>query len=184
MGTPLTRNAAIDTAAVKDRRSLRFENPDQMLMEVRRIAEAERRGRLRRTGNWTPGQIFGHLAAFIDYAYDGYPDKPPLWIKLLLRPMRRRFLSGRLPSGARIPGAKEGTWATDPLGLEDGLARLERAWQRLRAKAPEAPNPVFGPLGHEQWIQLHLRHAELHLGFLHPEDVDGGCASSPGGRDD
>jgi hypothetical protein len=25
---------------------------------------------------------------------------------------------------------------------------------------------VDGPYSHEQWVQIHLRHAELHLSFL------------------
>jgi hypothetical protein len=27
-------------------------------------------------------------------------------------------------------------------------------------------NPSMGPLSHDEWIQVHLRHAELHLSFL------------------
>jgi hypothetical protein len=29
-----------------------------------------------------------------------------------------------------------------------------------------AANPSMGPLSHEQWVEVHLRHAELHLSFL------------------
>ena len=48
------------------------------------------------------------------------------------------------------------------------FSRFRAAMDRLRTTAPAAPNPVFGRLTHEQWIQLNLRHAELHLGFHLP----------------
>ena len=48
---------------------------------------------------------------------------------------------------------------------KDAIVRL------LRDNDPAKPNPVFGPLTHEQWIQLNLRHAELHLGFLVPQSA-------------
>jgi len=38
--------------------------------------------------------------------------------------------------------------------------------ERLRAGPPARPNVIFGPLTHDEWIQLHLRHAELHLSFF------------------
>jgi hypothetical protein len=31
-----------------------------------------------------------------------------------------------------------------------------------------ARHPVLGKLTHEEWTQLHLRHAELHLSFAVP----------------
>ena len=52
---------------------------------------------------------------------------------------------------------------------EAGLARLRRAMERLKAEAPSKPQAIFGPMTHEEWVALHLRHAEMHLGFLVPE---------------
>ncbi len=56
---------------------------------------------------------------------------------------------------------------TEPLSTEEGAARYKRAWERLRKAPPGVPNPVFGALTHEEWMMLHRRHAELHLGYLH-----------------
>jgi len=53
--------------------SLRFSNHEDLWREIDRIAAADRAGRLRRTGNWTAGQTFGHLAAWTNFPYDGYP---------------------------------------------------------------------------------------------------------------
>lgn len=59
--------------------------------------------------------------------------------------------------------------AAEPVPLDEGLERMRRALGRLKAEAPTAPNVIFGPLSHDEWVALHCRHAELHLGFLVPE---------------
>ena len=55
------------------------------------------------------------------------------------------------------------------LTVDEALARLRTALERLKSEAPQAPNVIFGPLTHNEWIALNLRHAELHLGFQVPE---------------
>lgn len=159
-----------DTAAAPKPRRLRFETLDQMLDEVRRIAQADAGGCLQRAGNWSPGQTFGHLAAWINYAYDGYPFAAPWYMRLLGRLIKRRMIHSPMPRGVRIPGTDGGTYAIDDLPLEIGLDRLSRAVERLRTTPPTADNPLLGPLTHEQRIALHLRHAENHLGYFIPDD--------------
>jgi hypothetical protein len=160
----------INTKTVADFRTLKFTSLDDIRREAERIAAAERAGALRRSGNWTAGQTFGHLAAWIDFAFDGYPPqiRPPWFVRALAPLAKGRFLSKPLPRGFRIPKVEGGTVATEPLTLDEGLSRLTAALDRLERSAPTHPNPVFGPLTHEQWKQAHLRHAELHLGYLHP----------------
>lgn len=52
--------------------------------------------------------------------------------------------------------------------FEEGLARLRKALDRLEKNPPTTPNPLFGHMPHEEWLLLHIRHAELHLSFVHP----------------
>jgi hypothetical protein len=160
----------IDTGKVTDRRSPRFADSRDLLADVERVAAAERRGVLRRTGNWTVGQILGHLAAWASFPYEGYPPElnPPWFVKFILRFQKNRFLHRPMPHGVKIPGVEGGTKGLDVLSLDEGLARLRSAWQRLDAGPPTRPNPIFGPLTHDEWKQLNLRHAELHLSYLHP----------------
>jgi hypothetical protein len=169
--TTMAPVAEVDTGRVGDRRKLRFANSRELLADAERIAAADRAGRLRRSGNWTAGQAFGHLAAWASYPYDGYPPRlhAPWFIKLIIRLKKRQFLHGSMPGGVRIPKVEGGTAGTEPLSLDDGLSRLKEAWQRLDARPPEAPNPIFGPLTHDEWKAINLRHAELHLSFLHPQ---------------
>lgn len=158
----------IETRTVKDRRPLRFNSVQELFAEVAGLTASDGAGQLRRSGNWTLGQALGHLGAWVDFAFEGYPFKPPLVIRALMRPMKARFLIRPLPAGVRLPGVKGGTVATEPLSTEEGARRFRSAWERLAANAPLLPNPVFGPLAHDEWIKAHLRHAELHLGFFHP----------------
>jgi hypothetical protein len=157
----------VDTRAVTDRRSLRFASLDDLLSDAQRCADADHAGTLRRSGNWSLGQTLDHLASWIDYGFDGYPFRPAFVLRLLGPLIKRQALRG-LTSGVRIPGAPDGTYATDAVSTEEGLAHLRRSVERLKGRAPTIRNPVFGPMTHEEWRSLHLRHAELHLSFMHP----------------
>ncbi len=165
MSNASTPGAAIDTAKVQ-RRSLSLKTLDDVVAEARRIAAAEHAGNLRHLGNWTTGQIFGHVAAWMSYPFDGYPVSPPWFVRIVARLMKNSFLKKPLPPGFRIQGAPEGTYGVDKLSTQDGLTRLEAACRRLKQTAPEHPNPVFGPLTHEEWITLNVGHANLHFGFV------------------
>ena len=158
--------ALIDTRKVAQRRALHFETLDGVLADAAALATAEQRNSLRQLGNWTLGQICNHLAAWVHYGFEGAPFTPPWFIRLVARPMKRRFLEKGLPAGARIPKVPGGTHGIDLVSTQEGIARLTKAFDRLKAGPPAIPNSVFGPLTSEEWTMLHLRHAELHLSFL------------------
>lgn len=148
------------------RREVGYASLAEVLIDARRLVAAESAGTLRPTGNWSLGQAFGHLAAWIDFAYDGYPGRLPWFVRLLGPLMKNRMLHRSASPGLRIPGAPGGTHATEPLSTPEGYQRLERAIGRAMAQAPSRPNPLLGPLSHEEFMLLHRRHAELHLSFF------------------
>ena len=152
------------------RRQLRFETIDDALAEADRLVAGEREGRLDGAGNWTLGQTLGHLATWANFAFDGYPPevRAPLPVRLILRLMRGSILRKGMMAGVKVGKVPGGTLGLDVLPADEGLRRFRAAMERLRGSAPTAANPVFGRLTHEQWIQLNLRHAELHLGFQVP----------------
>jgi hypothetical protein len=160
------RPAPVDTGKVAGRRTLRFESIDQMMAQVDRLVEAERAGRLKRLGNWTLGQMLGHLAGWAEYSYTGSPLTPPLFIKWILRLQKRKFFKGPMWAGVKIPGVPGGTLATKNLPLDKALGRLQKVMARLKVETPTIPHAIFGPLPHDKWIAINLRHAELHLSFL------------------
>ena len=150
------------------RRSLRFATLDDLAAELDRIEAADNAGTLRATGNWTAGQILTHIAAWIDYAYDGYPVKaPPFFIRWILRWMLKSALRDGLRPGVKIPGVKGGTTGAELVDTRSGIERLRRSIGRLSSNEPvKFASPAFGEMTNEQRVTLNLRHAELHLGFL------------------
>jgi len=159
----------MSSSPAEGRRRLWFKSIDGVLGEIDRVAAADQSGQLRTTGTWTPGQILGHLAAWIEYGYDGYPMKSPPWfIRLLLRMQVKKYLRRGMPSGVRIPKVPEGTYGTEDMPTAVAADRLRRAFQRLQGGEPATyDSPAFGPMSRDERIQLNLRHAELHLSFLH-----------------
>jgi hypothetical protein len=105
----------------------------------------------------------------VEYSYTGTPMKVPFFIRWILKGRKQQFLREPMRAGAKIPGVAGGTLATEPMTSEAGLERMRRAMERLRAEAPTKPHAIFGPMAHEEWIAMHLRHSEMHLGFLVPE---------------
>jgi Protein of unknown function (DUF1569) len=162
----MTMETPVKTAKVRQRRTIHFNSLDEYLAEADRLADAETDGKLQLTGNWTLGQIFNHLATWIDYSYDGAPIKIPWLMRQILRPLKNRILTKSMRAGSRIPGVADGTLATNVVPTAEALAHLHRNIDRLKASSPTSPSPLFGPLTHEEWIKLHLRHAELHLSFV------------------
>ena len=152
---------------MNQRRQLRFETIDDALADAERLVAAEREGRLERCGNWTLGQALGHLATWASFAFDGYPKAvhAPLPVRMILRLMRNRIINKGMMSGVKIGRVPGGTVGLDVISTDEGLRRFRGAMQRLRDTPPTIVNPVFGRLTHQQWIDLNLRHAELHLSF-------------------
>ena len=152
------------------RRTLRFETIDAALAEAERLVALEHKGWLDLAGNWPIGLTLGHLATWADFAFDGYPPevRPPWLVRKIMGLFKNSLLNRKMMPGIKIRGLPEGTIGLEPLEPAEGLARYQAAMNRLRSKAPTIANPILGPLSHAQWIQLNLRHAELHLGNLVP----------------
>jgi hypothetical protein len=162
----MSNQKTIDTGNVQGRRDLHFISLDEMLTDAEGLAAAESGGKLRQVGNWSLGQACGHLATWTNFAYDGYPMKVPFFIKVMIRPMKNRFIKGPMPAGRSLPNVSGGTFGIESLPTATGLANLKAATARLKAAAPKDPNPIFGEMEHDEWIAMALRHAELHLSFF------------------
>jgi len=96
----------MDTRKVQDRRRLRFKTLDDLLTDIDRIVAADQAGKLRYTGNWTAGQAMGHLATWMNYAYEGYPMKVPWFIRPFIRRQQDRYLREGMGAGVRIQGQR------------------------------------------------------------------------------
>ncbi len=151
------------------RRLLRFETIDDVLADIDQLVAAAHAGTLQQLGNWKPGQVFAHVAAWIEYGYDGYPMKTSWFIRMLLRMMLPGLLKNGLKPGAKIPGVPGGTTGQDDQPIDEAAQRLKKAFLRLKSDE-HCPydSPGFGAMSHADRIRLNLRHAELHMSFLKP----------------
>jgi hypothetical protein len=153
---------SINTKRVQGRRSVRYASFDELLADARRLAASEPRA----LGNWSQGQIYDHLARSMNASIDGagFSIAAPLrWIAS--RFLKRRFLERGLPAGFKAPPRAK-KYMPGETSTPDGLAALEAAIDRLGHETTRMPHPAFGEMTREEWDQLHLRHAELHMSFL------------------
>lgn len=153
-----------------ERRMLQFSTPADAIGDAERLVAAEQAGRLCRTGNWSLGRALSHLAAWMDYAFDGYPIAAPPEGAARSRVLVPRILRHGMVPGVQLPGAPGGTVGGEDMPAAEGLTRLRHAWSRILKSCPANEHPFFGALSHEQWIALQLRHSELHQGFFHLAD--------------
>jgi hypothetical protein len=152
------------------RRELSFHCTGCLKEELARIEAAHRAGKLRQTGNWTAGENLDHVAIAWEFSLDGFPPeaKVPFVMRFLARLMKGRMTSGKtLPAGFKIPKGGEYMLPRTGCSFADGLARLRGVVDRLdRGERMTIASPAFGPMTHDEWMRLHLAHAQLHLGFL------------------
>jgi hypothetical protein len=144
---------------------------DELEAEVDRVAAAAAAGEVRPLGNWSPAQVFQHLGKLMELSFDGFPfhyRRGGRWITLFLR----RFAFRWLIALAFRPGFQNPPEAAvlepDPsVPLDVAVAYLRRQIGRIRGGERMAQAcSVEGPYAHEEWVSIHLRHAELHLSFL------------------
>lgn len=155
-----------------DRRDLDFESVDDALEDLQRILSAERLGELRTSGNWSAGQIFQHVGRFIRYSYDGFPFSSPLPIRLASRLLKPVILGDRpFPVGVGLRGDSAALLPDAVVATQEGVEELRTQLHRIKSgEKMTAKSPALGPLTHDQWLTLHLKHAAHHFSYLHPEN--------------
>ena len=161
-----TTTSPVDTRKAR-RRTLRFNSLDELKAEIDRLAS----GNVRTTGNWSLAQAIDHLAAVIEGSLDGAPAQAPWFVRLLSPLFRRRALHRRIDPGIPLTGRMRAILPRDDVTLDEAMSRMNRVLARLDSgESMTQRSPVFGTMTHEDWNNLHLRHAELHLSFMHPTD--------------
>jgi hypothetical protein len=161
----------VETRRVTNRRVIRLQTIDDLAAEVDRVVAATGVGKVRPLGNWSTAQVVWHIGKLMECSFDGFPfryRRGPKWITRFLRLVAWRWLIGL----AFRPGFKNppeaGLLEPDP---SLSLDAAEKYFQRQIARIHNGDRmtqqcSVDGPYSHEQWLYIHLRHAELHLSFL------------------
>jgi hypothetical protein len=162
---------SINTKAVRGRRRLRFASFDELLAEAERLAAAPR---VRMLGNWPFDRLLHHLTAAVHGSIDGIDETVPGLIRYFGPLLKHWGLRRGFPAGFRLSKSFEAKVFPPGPATTEALGQLREALDRARLEPMTAVHPVFGRLTHDEWIQFHLRHAELHLSFAVAEDDETG----------
>ena len=155
---------SVNTAKVTNRRQVNYASLDEVLADAERLSS----GPVKTLGNWTPGQIYKHLATAFNGSIDGLPDSFPWYIRLVGRLFKKRIMAGSMPPGLKLPADFAKVVLPAPTADDVGLAELRAAVQRLKREPCRARHPVFGDVTKEEWDRIHLMHSNLHMSFLAP----------------
>jgi len=156
----------VDCKAARGRRELHFDSLDEVLADAQRLAAAPN---IRMLGNWPLPRLLMHLATAINSSIDGISAKAPWYIRLVGPLIRRRILVRQMSPGFRLPAKFEPSFFPESASSREAAEKLQSAVGRVHNERMTAKHPVLGSLTHEQWTQLHLRHAEMHLSFAVPD---------------
>ena len=165
-------DTAFDTRKVAQRRKLQFHTMHEILRDVEQLGAvtSETGESICADGNWTPAQIVEHVTFFIDGAIDGFDFTAPLLIRAFARPFKKRILTKPMKPGIKLPANMsvvlpdpETTWEDAVSALRDAVGRIDSGERMTQ------PSPLLGAMTHEDWVNLHCRHAEMHLSFMHAD---------------
>ena len=156
---------AVNTKAVQGRRALHFTSFEEIVADAEKLVASPDTKTL---GNWPLDQLLTHLAAAINGSIDGIPGQSPWFIRLAARFIKGHVIKRGMSAGFKLPKAAEPRFFPSAASKDAALDMLRRAVVRVENERMTAPHPAFGRMTHEEWMKLHLRHAELHLSFAVP----------------
>lgn len=151
---------------MSQRRTLAFDNLDDIVQEVERLA----RGSVRTTGKHSFPQIVRHLA-MTHHMMTGRiaSPRPPLFLRIMLPFLRPVILNNPARPGFKLPPAAEAVfWPSDEIALDSAVAMLRESVTYYKQHGPLSVHPIFGKATREQLDRLACSHAAMHLSFVHP----------------
>jgi hypothetical protein len=155
----------VDSKAVQGRRNLRFTSLDEVVADAEKLVSSPTS---RTLGNWPISQLLTHLAMAMNTSIDGISFKAPWLIRLIGPFLKQRILQRGLSPGFKLPREREAAAYPPANSPQEALDILRKAAGRMRTERATVTHPIFGKMTHEDWIQFHLRHAELHLSYAVP----------------
>ena len=155
-------SSSVDSTTVQGRRRLHFTSLEEVVADAEQLVSCPT---TRTLGNWPLSQLLAHLAVAMERSIDGIGFKAAWYVRLYGRLIKRRALRDGVPPGIKLPKDREALAYPPVASPQQALDLLRKAVGRLRHETATAIHPILGKLTHEEWTQLHLRHAELHLSF-------------------
>lgn len=166
----------VNTRKVK-RRELNFASLDEWAAGVERVRAAGAGGRLRALGNWSAARIVVHLTKWVEYSIGGFPFRYPASVRwpgkvIKLFSWKLLYRIALSPGFKNPPAAAASVEPDTPVTLEAACDLCRRQIARVDAgERMTADSPAGWSMTHEMWLWVHLRHAEMHMGFIEVTDA-------------
>jgi Protein of unknown function (DUF1569) len=155
----------VNTAKVEGRRKVDYKSLHEVVDDAGRLTD----GHVKTIGNWSPGQIYRHLAIAFNGSIDGLPNAFPWYMRFIGGLLKKKLLAGPMPPGINLPAAFAKVVLPPETSTEQGLSELRAAVARLDREPNRARHPIFGEMTNEEWNKAHLNHANLHMSYLIPQ---------------
>lgn len=156
------------TTAAPARRVVRYQSLAELLADAEQLAANGHRT----IGNWSLGQILDHISRPMVRAIDGFGFKAPWFARALIAPfIKNSLITKGMRPGFKLPKNAESLLPPSDISVTAGLENLRKAIHRFEREPGRQPHPFLGNLASQEWLNLMLRHAELHMGFVLPETV-------------
>ena len=158
-------------SVAKRRRKIRFNSFEQILADAEKILDSKH---VECLGNWTPGQIFEHLAKSFRSSMHESKAVLSIWRRIIAKIVKPFVLRFGLPSGVQIePASKVAADKFMPrakVTTEEDFELLKQVIGKLSTEPMTARQNLFGHMSSKDWEMMHCRHAELHLSYLLIDD--------------
>lgn len=152
------------------RRDIAFTTLDEVREDIQTVAA----GSYVTVGEWSFAQILDHLGSSLNSSIDGFPFKASWMVRWFVSPfIKNSILTKQMKPGFKLPGKFSSYLPSDDCTMDEALPKVLAAIKRLETETPVADHPFFGKMASEEWMCLHLRHAELHLSFVVPTAAAG-----------
>lgn len=157
------------TAPSAVRRELHYDSLDAFLNDAEHVARVKHHT----VGKWTYAQIIDHLAKTMRCGFDGFGFRAPWFVRYLIAPLiKNSFLIKPMKPGFKLPRKLAAViLPADDVALQPALESLRQVIARGKRETPKAEHPAFGKLASQEWTSLNLRHAELHMSFVVPDET-------------
>ena len=152
---------------MSNRRELVFSSLDEVLSDVTQLAQ----GKVRNSGQNNFPNIVRHLAITNDLVVgERTPPKLPLMMRLFMPFMRSSILNGPVKPGFKLPSDMQAFfWPDSSIETDAAIKQLSDSIDRYKTKGPLPVHPLFGKATRQQVDGLILKHAAMHLSFVHPD---------------
>ena len=150
-----------------ERRELSFANIDEVTADIEQLAGGE----VRTVGKQSFSAIIRHLSIANEMLNGEItPPKLPWFMRLVMPFMRKTILNGPVKPGFKLPSDEMQSffWPEEPIDVSAAVERFKASAERYKSQGPPSEHPVFGPSEPEVINKMLLRHAAMHLSFVHP----------------